>query len=228
MTGWRLCLWYVEDRCTEQSLLLKHQKVPWIGLSAACLGGSFQGVGVHETLLDASQQTNALMVIIRRSQCSRVLVNVFTVVLALRGLLVHFSDTSQAQHLILACPHCRHQTGLRLQPLRCLCAHDYHEPHRALLHCVPVRTGLVGHPPESLTPSHSLLIDLKIRLEHQYSRRELSISLHPRSHLLRRHSHQHCNRLVLRVAPRPTVVERSNELPSEALRWFPAQPWSLG
>jgi len=42
--------------------MLRREQVPWAALSIVCIGGAFNGVGVHEAKLAPEQRVTAMMV----------------------------------------------------------------------------------------------------------------------------------------------------------------------
>ena len=51
-----------EQNDDEGVLTLRREQIPWAALSATCIGGAFNGIGVHEAKLTPEQRIAAMMV----------------------------------------------------------------------------------------------------------------------------------------------------------------------
>lgn len=107
----------------------------------SCLGGSFKGVGVHEFRLSAEQETEGLKVCeakyLDTTDAKRNLTCV--VLLLLRGFLLRCHYSHQIEHFFYASAHCIGKKEVYTKSVCSLCHVYTHEPHRVVIHHLPLQ-----------------------------------------------------------------------------------------
>jgi hypothetical protein len=142
-------------------------QIPFSALTVSCLGGSFSGIGVHESRLTPAEKTEGLKVReAKAAQTTHPRWNLTRVaLLLLRGLLLRSHHPYQTEHLIPADAHCVRKESVHAQSLRGLCHVHTHEPHRLVLHHLPLQSCSVSALYLALVLL-CLIMPFKIRMGH--------------------------------------------------------------